>query len=405
MQRTAMSSMLLLTTAFIALTASSQYKNDNVAFKTVYIEEFCKQFLSQPNAILLDVRSQGEFDDTSSTVSLNIGHLKPAKHIDIQELATRWRELNQYKDQPVYVLCSHSQRSRRASKMLADSGFTNVINVNGGMTTFNLLSMQKQCADFYQRSTAYNLVSPLELCNFLSRNKDAYVLDVRSDSAFKGLSEERQHAYGKFTNTYHIPLNLLASNLSIVPKDRSILIVNDLGGGAATAAGVLTAAGYKNVNILFNGLDALLSLESKDRVCLKPYWEQQISYSTVTPTEFDELAKREKNLQIVDVRPVEEYNSQSKTTWRNAGIIKNAVSIPSTEIASKSNQLDKNKPVLVYHFSGPDAFGAAKTLIDQGFTKVYVLNPGLFSLRWQAANLKGKSYLKDWVVNIPAENQ
>ena len=159
------------------------------------------------------------------------------------------------------------------------------------------------------------------------------------------------------------------------------------------------------MNVLFNGLDALVSLDSKDLSCLSPYWQQHISYRILTPSEFDELAKKEKNLQVVDIRPADEFSNQSKTTWRNIGIIKNAVNIPISDIANKNGTLDKNKPVLLYHFGGPDAFAAAKILTDQGFRNVYVLNPGLFSLRWQAANLKGKSYLKDWVVNIPEENQ
>jgi len=107
----------------------------------------------------------------------------------------------------------------------------------------------------------------------------------------------------------------------------------------------------------------------------------------------------------VDVRPTDEFDSKSTTTWRNIGIIKNAINIPTKDLSTKSQQLDKKKPILVYQFGGPDAFTAAKTLIDQGFKNVYVLNPGLFTLRWQAANLKGKSYLKDWVVNVPEENR
>src|SRR3954462_6447589 len=92
----------------ICFIATAQYKNDNVAYKTVYIEEFCKQYRSNPKAILLDVRSQGEYDDTSSSVGLNIGRIKQTKHIDIQQLPAHWRDLIAYKDQPVYVMCSHS---------------------------------------------------------------------------------------------------------------------------------------------------------------------------------------------------------------------------------------------------------------------------------------------------------
>jgi rhodanese-related sulfurtransferase len=289
--------------------------------------------------------------------------------------------------------------------MLADSGFTHVINVNGGMTTFNLLSLQKQCTNFYETSNAYQLISPLNLCSFLSSHQNTFIIDVRTDSAFNALNEERENAYGKFKSAVHFPADMINSSLSKIPQGRPILVVNDFSASAATVANALAKAGYKNVNVLFNGLDALVSLDAKDRSCLSPYWEQNISYKTLTPSEFYELAKKEKNVQVVDLRPADEFNNQSKTSWRNIGIIKNAINVPLSQLTTESSTLDKNKPVLLYHFGGPDAFAAGKMLTDQGFHNVYVLNPGLFSLRWQAANLKGKSYLKDWVVNIPEENQ
>ena len=181
------------------LLASAQYKNDNVLYKTVSIEDLCAQIKATPNAVLLDVRSKGEYEDTSTFTSLNIGRLKKTIHLDISDMPTRWRELTPYKDQPMYVMCSHSQRSRRVSKMLADSGFTNIINVNGGLTTYNLLPASQICKDqLYETHNSYKLVSPLELCNFLSSNKDVFILDVRSDSAYRGIAlDEKQNAAGK----------------------------------------------------------------------------------------------------------------------------------------------------------------------------------------------------------------
>ena len=398
-------SLLVILFATFLNTATAQYKNDNVAFKTVYIEEFCKQVRAEKNAILLDVRSQGEYDDSSSSVGLNIGRIKNTKHIDIQQLPTHWRELAQYKDQPVYVMCSHSQRSRRASKMLSDSGFTNVINVNGGLTTFNLLSLQNQCKDFYETQNEYKLISPLILCNFLSYNKGMFVLDVRKDSAYKGISsDERENVYGKFTLSVNIPSDQISQSYSKIPKDVPILVVDEFGNNAIAVAKQLIQNGYSKVNVLFNGLDALVTSD-KGSGCINLWWQDNIQYQVVTPIEFDKLAKSEPALQIVDVRIPEEFNNQSKTSWRNVGNIKGAVNIPSSELENKWTSLDKNKPVLVYHFSGSDAYTAAKTLANHGFSQVYALAPGLFSIRWQAANLKGKEHLKDWVINVPEENR
>src|SRR5512138_1533322 len=94
----------------------AQFKADNVRYTTVFPEDLCKTLLANKGYLLLDVRSPGEFDDTSSSSGLNIGHLTNATNINITQLAQRWREIASYKNQPVFIYCSHSQRSRRASR-------------------------------------------------------------------------------------------------------------------------------------------------------------------------------------------------------------------------------------------------------------------------------------------------
>ena len=94
--------------------------------------------------------------------------------------------------------------------------------------------------------------------------------------------------------------------------------------------------------------------------------------------------------------------------FRNIGHVNNAVNIPWADLEKRIGELGtaKDEPVVIYQFSGgTEPYKAAKLLADQGWTKVYVLAGGLFNLRWQANNLKGRSQLKDNVVDIPAENQ
>src|SRR5258705_13962998 len=101
----------------ITMSAKSQFKNDNVLYKTVDPTDLCATLEKNKGYLLLDVRSPGEHFDTSTFSALNIGHLKGAINISINELDKRLAELQAYKDQPVFVYCSHSQRSRRASKL------------------------------------------------------------------------------------------------------------------------------------------------------------------------------------------------------------------------------------------------------------------------------------------------
>jgi rhodanese-related sulfurtransferase len=401
---------LLSALVFVALSGFGQYKNDNVLFKTVYMDDFCAQLRSTPNAVLLDVRSKGEYEDTSTSYSLNIGRLKNTIHLDTRELPNRWRELLPYKDQPIYVMCSHSQRSRRMSKMLADSGFTNIINVNGGLTTFNLLPASVVCKEtLYTTANKYSLVSPLDLCNFLSSNKDLFILDVRTDSAYNGIArDDRLNALGKINGGVNIPLATLRTSVAGVPKGKKILVVDEFGADAAQAARLLADQGYTNVHVLFNGIDMFASRSKSEVGCAGKVLTRSAKYQLVSGDEFDAMLKKEKNLKIVDVRPADEFNNKSQQTFRNIGHIRSAVNIPANELANRVAELgsDKDAPIVFYHFSGgTDAYVSARQAAEQGYKTVYVLTGGLFNLRWQAANYKGKSHLKDSVVDIPVENQ
>src|SRR6187399_2811006 len=112
---------LLLISFFISLlTTSAQlaFKNDNVLYNAVFLNDAFRLMEREKDFLLLDVRSPGEYADTSTHTALNIGRLKGAKNIDVNAVASRLSEINGYKDKPVFIYCSHSQRSRRVSKLL-----------------------------------------------------------------------------------------------------------------------------------------------------------------------------------------------------------------------------------------------------------------------------------------------
>ena len=398
----------LICSIFLALTTlllSAQYKNDNVLYKTVYPEDLSQQLKSHPGYLLLDVRSKGENQDTSSMQSMNIGHLKNAKNIDIRELGTRLNELQGFKNTPIFVYCSHSQRSRRASKMLADSGFTNVYNINGGMTT--LLQQDYDISSIYETKQNYQLLSPSAFCREVN-NKNSYVVDVRPDSSYNAATRsEMTNSMGKIKSAVHIPLANLESSIASIPKDRKIILLDEFSDESIKAANVLSGRGYKDVAVLFNGIYNLITSNSSDVSCKNEMWQQNKKYHILTSDEFNNLLHKTNDVAIIDTRTVAEFNNQSKDNWRNIGHIKNAVNLPDSVLQSRLQELAaaKNKPVIVYGFgTSPEVYRSASTLVSNGFTNVNILSGGIFSLRWKAANLKGKSALKDWVTDIPADN-
>ncbi|MBA4850891.1 rhodanese-like domain-containing protein [Emticicia sp. BO119] len=394
---------------FTVSKASAQYKFDNTAYKTVYINDLCNELRKSSNALLLDVRSAGEYSDTSVYTGLNIGHLKGAVNINVRELGKRLGELKDYKNQPVYVYCSHSQRSRVSSKMLADSGFTNVVNVNGGMTEMNLLrnSADPCLQDLYATNNHFKILSTGDVVHLLSNRRDISIIDVRADSAYKSISKiAKLNAFGHIRGSINIPSSKISESLSKIPQNKPVLLVDNYGDESIKIAKLLSEQGYTDVSVLFNGLDNWVSektMPEKEKL-----WIHSKDYGFITAEEFDYSMAHNPPALLLDVRTRDEFTNREKTkTYLNRGHIQNAVNTPLGELNAKLTEMAayKDKSIVVYAFSNnPEAFEAAKFLADNGFEKVKVLTGGLWNVRWKAANIKGLAHLMKWVVDVPSDN-
>jgi rhodanese-related sulfurtransferase len=387
------------------LAATAQYRYDNDKFTTVYPQDLCTILRSNPG-LVLDVRTRGEYEDTAANAVQNIGHMAAAQNIDLRELASRWREIEGYKDKPVYVYCATSQRSRRAARMLADSGFTKVYNINGGLSSFRAQGFIERCPETaLHTAVKYKLVSPLQLARH-TKELPYTVVDLRSDSAFKGLAADpRQNALGRITKGQNIPFATLAEAGASLPKNKPVLLVDENGAESVKAAQWLLAHGYSDVSVLYSGLEGLVSeLPEKAR----HYWTASAPYELINAATFDARSKGRHKPTLIDVRPADEFNNTAKEAARNIGQIKGALNIPAAELPERlaTLSLDKERPVIVYGYANqPEVFRAAQALTDAGYKKVSVMMGGLFNLRWRAANMKGQDHLGRWVVNVPAANQ
>ncbi len=89
-----------------------------------------KAFLAQhPEALLLDVRNPDEWND-------DLGHIEGARQIPLRELPDRLAELEGYRNKPVVAICRVGGRSQGAAELLTRSGFTDVANLEGGMSAW-----------------------------------------------------------------------------------------------------------------------------------------------------------------------------------------------------------------------------------------------------------------------------
>jgi len=235
----------------------------------------------------------------------------------------------------------------------------------------------------------------------------------------------------------NIPLAGLAGSIGRIPKNKKIVLVDDSGDDSPRAARLLSENGYKDLAILFDGMDRWSLSDPATLSCKNEWTEHLTAYGVLSPEEFNRMATgnspnaatptptattgggtlssaigtaaaNASNLLILDIRSAAEFANQAKDDWRNGGHIGHALNIPSTDLPARAAEIAafKNKPVVVYGFStSPDAFAAAMWLSGQGFSRVYVLMGGLFNLRWTAANVKDHQALAGLVTDIPAGNQ
>ena len=119
-----MNNLILLRLAVILLTAGGKDKeNDQGAGYVNITAEEAKQIMdSEEGYIILDVRTQEEYDG---------GHIPGAIVISHEEIAEKAEEALTDKDQLILVYCRSGRRSKLAAEALVELGYTNIKEFGG----------------------------------------------------------------------------------------------------------------------------------------------------------------------------------------------------------------------------------------------------------------------------------
>ncbi len=119
-----LATLLLLAPTFACATEPATSGQVQASFATVDVHEL-KALREGAEVLVLDVRTAREFA---------AGHMPGALNIDVGVLDRSLDQLAAHRDQPVYVSCRTSNRSRVASQILVDAGFSDVTQVLGGFS-------------------------------------------------------------------------------------------------------------------------------------------------------------------------------------------------------------------------------------------------------------------------------
>lgn len=91
--------------------------------KLITVHELNEKIENEEDFFLLDVREHHEY-----LVSNIDGH-----HIPYNDLENRLDEIDEYKESETIVMCRSGNTSQDAAQVLIDSGFEEVLSLEGGM--------------------------------------------------------------------------------------------------------------------------------------------------------------------------------------------------------------------------------------------------------------------------------
>ncbi|MCC7006453.1 MAG: rhodanese-like domain-containing protein [Ottowia sp.] len=88
--------------------------------------------INKNNAIVIDVRTDSAFAQ---------GHLPHAKHIPLDQLASKVAHLARDKNTPLVVVCQTGVQSARAVNTIKQAGYTQVFDLEGGLFAWQKMGL------------------------------------------------------------------------------------------------------------------------------------------------------------------------------------------------------------------------------------------------------------------------
>ncbi len=399
------------TLSIICIFSLSQAFAQNTYNEVTLPELINKLKKNDPNMVVVDVRTKGEYNDTSSRYQQsNIGHIKGAINIPLQDFRkdpSTVHQLDAYKDKDIYLICSHSYRSRVVSNMLLDSGFTHVNNTQGGMTEFfrryNELTPFEN--SFYETSTPYKNIAPEQLLKQLSGNKNPLLISISNTPKFfyDSLNITFYKYYPSFKNAVNFDYADSLKILKLVEKEktRPVVLFNTTNYGAAELAKWLTQKGFMNVSYLVGGADLFYEYVLNEN--LTPYANKFLTMHSgvhfITPSLFCNQTIASKNSRIIDLRHDTLFNKITKGTKHNYKHLKEAVNFFAGKGTQRFEQEFPAKKIDYVFISedGIDGLEFADTLAKKGY-KINWINGGLEEWEWYMNNVETFKCM-DYLVN------
>lgn len=162
-----------------------------MSVKSISVKEIAQKVIKNEKAFILDVRKKGDFNDWKvegrSIEVLNTPYTELVDGIDpiVDHLP---------KDEPIYVICSKGNSSKKAAEQIAGHGYDNVYSIEGGMQAWSEHLEPIKVGDLKSGGTIYQFVRIGKGClsYFIESNGEAAVVDTtRMTEVFENFAKEK----------------------------------------------------------------------------------------------------------------------------------------------------------------------------------------------------------------------
>ncbi len=364
-------------------------------FYAVKSDALAEELASGTLPTIIDVRTQAEWDKD--------GYIEGSVNIPFSDFFASLDQVPADKDARIIVLCASGHRGGIIMMAMRLMGYTNVINLNGGLNGWKAAGMPVAgyvdwaavMGEFITNLPAdagYYSVKADKLNEMLVEGP-VFIVDVREPGEIE--------TAGYIAGSINIPIRDLLKNLDKLPaQDQKIVITCASGHRGALGMMALRLLGYTDVVNLNGGVNGWIKAEfpvetgapaapvagTAPEVDAARFAALD-NYLSNLPEGFGAVKSPDFNTELAAGTVPFILDVRSQKEWDENGHIEGAVLIPVNEVPANLSQLpaDKAAPILVMCASGHRGAMAQMYLQFLGYTNVRNLNGGLNG--WIAAQL------------------
>ena len=193
--------------------------------------------------------------DTMSYLECMDHRIPGSQCIPLEELDKKLPASFPNKSRPIVFYCESDRcpRAGLANEKAKLLGYENIYLLEDGLVAWKRAGYEVETIQRVKRAPVASIKSSkLEI--FLKEKKDLFILDIRSEDAFKA---------NHVDSAKNIPFYVLHKRLNEIPKNVPIIVIDENGKRSFLACCYLINNGVKDVTRLFGGMESMGHKEKK----------------------------------------------------------------------------------------------------------------------------------------------